>query len=101
MWFVRLSVSPTPESQDFAQFAGAHVNCWLALSAEQAIVRATELIEGYKWRVDAVEETREVHRSDYEQGSQALLYFEQALVDCEVVVFYTWPNDAADRVALH
>lgn len=81
------------------KFGGAQVNCWVALPEHEALSRAGRLVEAYGWRVEAVEDSREVTRDDYPPGSSGLSHFEQALTDIEVVVFHTWPNDANDRGA--
>ena len=100
MWFVSLTASPLADTDDFAKFGGAHVNCWLLLPEREALARAARLVEGDGWRVEHIDESREVARSDYAVDASGLSYFEQALVDREVVVFHTWPNEAEDRGAL-
>jgi hypothetical protein len=100
VWFVSISASPVAGTEDFAKVGGAHVNCWLALPEHEALARAAQLVEAYGWRVEVVDESREVARADYESDSSGLSYFEQALRDREVVVFHTWPNEAKDRGTL-
>ena len=100
MWFVSLSASPVAGTEDFVKFGGAHVNCWLALPESEALGRAAQLVEAYGWRVEVVDESREVTRDDYQPESSGLAHFEQALTDREVVVFHTWPNEANDRGTL-
>ena len=95
-----ISASPVAGTEDFVKFGGAHVNCWLALPEREALGRAAELVEAYGWRVEAVDESREVTRDDYQPDSSGLSHFEQALTDREVVVFHTWPNEANDRGTL-
>jgi hypothetical protein len=97
VWFVSVTSFPV-EPGEFAKFGGAHVNCWLVVETEaQAIRRATELVEGYGWRVESVDRCQATERAHYDTDSDDLEYFEQALIDGEVVVFHTWPNEAEDR----
>jgi hypothetical protein len=100
VWFISLTASPLANTDDFVKFGGAQVNCWLLLPEREALVRATSLVEGYGWRIEHVDESREVLRSEYFVHASGLAYFEQALVDGEVVVFHTWPNEAGDRSVL-
>jgi hypothetical protein len=97
VWFVSLSASPLPGTDDFAKFGGAQVNCWLAMEESEALSRATELLNGYGWRVEHIEHSRETQHSEYVVGSEGLRYFEQALADGEAIVFHTWSNEASDR----
>jgi hypothetical protein len=95
-----MSASPVAGTEDFVKFGGAQVNCWLALPEREALGRAAQLVEAYGWRVEVVDESREVTRDHYQSDSSGLSHFEQALIDREVVVFHTWPNEANDRGTL-
>jgi hypothetical protein len=97
VWFISLTALPLADTDDFGKFGGAHVNCWVLLPERDALARATRLVEGYGWRVERIDESREVARSDYAEDASELAYFEQALSDQEVMVFHTWPNEAEDR----
>ena len=97
MWFVRLSATPLAESQEFAEFGGAYVNCWLDMPERDAMVRASELIKSYGWQIETIEESRPVAIESYEPESEGSKYFKQAQVDREVVVFHSWSNNANDR----
>jgi hypothetical protein len=91
VWFVSVSACPEPSSEEFGKCSGAYVNCWLlSTDAETARARALQLCTEYGWRVEFIESCRRVERSDYATDSEAVKYFDQALLDKEVVVFHTW-----------
>src|SRR4051794_17234044 len=89
VWFISLTASPLANTDDFGKFGGAHVNCWVLLPERDATARAARVVEGYGWRVERIDESREVVRSDYALDASGLAHFEQALSDQEVVVFHT------------
>ncbi len=89
---------PTPDAQEFEEAGGAYVNCWILgddkAAAEQ---RATQLIEEYGWAVEALEEGAIVSSADYPPGEEDREFYEQALIEREVLVFNTWPRGEEDE----
>lgn len=93
MYFFTFLSQPTPNAQEFADFEGAYVNCWIRNASRQdAEERATELIRDYGWSVDALEDAGTVTSDDYQNGDEDREFYEQALVEGEVLVFNTWPR---------
>jgi hypothetical protein len=67
----------------------AYVSCWINVSnREQAFEKATQLIRDQGWTVAEVEEDHTISREDYAHKPEGLEYYEQALVDDEVLVFF-------------
>jgi hypothetical protein len=97
VWFVSLSVVPIAEGSHFAEFAGAHVNCWVARPEREAVSRASQIAAEQGWRVTSIVQSCEVVEGNYSLGDPGGDYFRQAEIDGEVSVFHTWPNSASDR----
>ncbi len=106
MYLFTFLASPTPDAKEFHEAGGAYVNCWI-LGAdrddrddrddrEAAEERARELIEEYGWDVEALEEGAIVSGADYPQDDEDRVFYEQALVEREVLVFNTWPRGDED-----
>ncbi|HEX5716514.1 MAG TPA: hypothetical protein VF179_10165, partial [Thermoanaerobaculia bacterium] len=58
MHFFTFLSQPTPNAEEFAEFEGAYVNCWILNdSRDEAQARAIELIRDYGWTVDALEDS--------------------------------------------
>jgi hypothetical protein len=97
MFFFQFEVRPKQTHPKRDQYAGATVNCWVLRDTQsQAKAVARGWIGDEDWRITGVKEamlmTRE-RQSEYPNGMQ---YFEQAEIDHEVFVFYTWPVGAPD-----
>jgi hypothetical protein len=89
---------PTPDAKEFEEAGGAYVNCWIQSDdREAAEERATELIEEYGWAVEALEEGAVVSGADYSPGDEDREFYEQALVEREVLVFNNWPRGDEDE----
>lgn len=88
---------PTPDAKEYEQAGGAYVNCWIVgddrTEAEQ---RASGLITDYGWSVEALEEHSTVTSADYQDDDEDRQFYEQALVEGEVLVFNTWPAGDED-----
>lgn len=101
MYFFTFQAVPTPDAKEFHEAGGAYVNCWIQNSdRHDAERRATELIEEYGWAVEALEEgaivTGDSYAGDAEDDEDSEFY-EQALVEGEVLVFNTWPRGDDDE----
>lgn len=97
MYFFTFLSQPTPDAQEFAESGGAYVNCWIRNDdRDQAQARAAELIRDYGWTVDALEDSGTVSSEDYRDDDEDREFYEQALVEGEVLVFNTWPRGDGD-----
>ena len=98
MYFFTFLSQPTPNAEEFADFEGAYVNCWILNdNRDEAQARAIELIRDYGWTVDALEDSGTVSSEDYQEGDEDREFYEQALVEGEVLVFNTWPRGEEDE----
>lgn len=98
MHFFTFLSQPTENAEEFAEFEGAYVNCWIRHdNREEAQERAAELIRQYGWTVDALEDSGTVSSEDYRQDDEDREFYEQALVEGEVLVFNTWPRGEEDE----
>ena len=98
MHFFTFLSQPTPNAEEFAEFEGAYVNCWILNdNRDEAQARAIELIRDYGWTVDALEDSGTVSSEDYQEGDEDREFYEQALVEGEVLVFNTWPRGEEDE----
>ena len=98
MYFLTFLATPTPDAKEFHDAGGAYVNCWIR---ENDRARAQETAEGliqdYGWSIEALEEGAVVTGSDYDADDEDREFYEQALVEGEVLVFNTWPRDDEDN----
>ena len=98
MYFFTFVSQPTPNAQEFAEFEGAYVNCWIRHDdRNEAQARAAELIRDYGWTVEALEDSGTVSSEDYQEGDEDREFYEQALIEGEVLVFNTWPRGEEDE----
>jgi len=97
IYFFTFRASPTPDAKEL-ESGGAFVNCWIRNDdADQAEERATELIYDYGWSVDSLEDAMTVTGEDYGDDEESREFYEQALVENEVLVFNTWPRGEGDE----
>lgn len=98
MYLFTFLAVPTPDAQEFEEAGGAYVNCWiLGDNRDAAEERATVLIEEYGWAVEELEEGAIVSGEDYPPGDEDRMFYEQALIEREVLVFNTWPRGEGDE----
>jgi hypothetical protein len=100
MYFFTFLATPNPEAKEFHDAGGAYVNCWIRENdRERAQESAQGLIQDYGWSVESLEEGAVVTGSDYDADDEYREFYEQALVEGEVLVFNTWPrsNDEDDE----
>lgn len=97
MHFLTFLVVPTPDAKEFHESGGAYVSCWIQ-SGERSVAeqRARDLIQDYGWSVEGLEEGAIVTSADYDQDDEDREFYEQALVEGEVLVFNTWPRGEED-----
>ena len=98
IYFFTFLAHPTPDAREFEEAAGAYVNCWMRNdNGQTARERAEELIRDYGWSVEGLEEETTVTSDDYDEDDEDREFYEQALVESEVLVFNTWPRDGEDE----
>ena len=97
MFHLTFLAVPTPDAQEFHDAGGAYVSCWIqGRERDAAERRARELIQDYGWSVEGLEEGAIVSSADYGTDDEDREFYEQALVEGEVLVFNTWPRGADD-----
>lgn len=98
MFFLTFLAVPTPDAKEYLVSGGAYVNCWIQSPDRfQAESRARELIGEYGWQVEALEEGAIVTSESYDEDEEDREFYEQALVENEVLVFNTWPPESEDE----
>lgn len=98
MHFLTYLAHPTESAQEFADSGGAYVNCWILNDSRQAAEElAISMIDEYGWAVDALEDAGTVTSDDYTEDDEDREFYEQALVEGEVLVFNTWPIGDEDE----
>jgi hypothetical protein len=91
LYYLRFHVRPRDDRH--GAYSGAFVNCWIDrpdMEAAQAAARV--LIEEFGWVAVSVEDSAIVDGSHYQNASDGLRYYKQALTDKEVLVFHTYPT---------
>jgi len=98
MYLLTFRAVPTSDAKEFHDAGGAYVSCWIQsgdrYTAEE---RARELIREYKWSAEDLEEGAIVTSADYDRDDEDRQFYEQALVEGEVLVFSTWPREEGDE----
>lgn len=76
-----------------SEFLGAYVNCWI-MSEElnYAKFKSRDLVEEENWEIDSFEDITEIKRNEIKKGDKRFKYYEQVIIDKEVLVFYTYDN---------
>ena len=98
MHFFTFLAQPTPNAEEFAEFEGAYVHCWILNdSREQAQERAADLIREYGWSVENLEDSGTVTSDDYGEEDEDREFYEEALAEGEVLVFNAWPRGEEDE----
>jgi len=98
MFFLTFHAVPTSDAKEFLDAGGAYVSCWIQSGERRdAEQRATDLIHDYGWSVESLEDGSIVTSADYAADDEDREFFEQALVEGEVLVFNTWPRGEGDE----
>lgn len=97
MYLIELHALPGPVAAQ-EESGGAYVNCWIgAADLGAAVCRALAEVEAAGWAPDAIRHGAVVTREDYAgDDDDGLAYYEQALTDGVVCVFYTYPDGDGD-----
>lgn len=102
LFLITFTARPGENTEAFRQVGGAYVNAWIdAVSEAEALERAQREIRDEGWVIESIDSQAVVCRSDYEDGDPNLMYFDQALIDKEVLVFNTWPVDRQEDDFIH
>lgn len=97
-FFFTFLAAPTPDAEEYPDTGGAYVDCWiLGDDRSEAEERARDLIQDYGWSVEALESETTVTSQDYQDDEENREFYEQALVEREVLVFNTWPSGEEDE----
>src|SRR5713226_4071577 len=92
MFYFLIEAKPSPDNPEVSELGGAFVSCWIEHpTLEEAESVALKMISEARWQVVAIEERFPIDRSFYDVQSSGLQYFEQALLDKEVLVFDAYP----------
>jgi hypothetical protein len=91
MRYLIFTVEPRRGSIHAKSCLGAKVGCWIKdRSKEEAETVARTFIEGEAWNVLTLDDHQIVSDSTYKDKVEGRCYYEQALIDREVFVFYTF-----------
>jgi hypothetical protein len=94
MIYVRVKAHATSSALDYPLYAEALVNGWIdRADVESAVSVARRMIAERGWYSEDVEVARFCDWEDFPDDAKQ--YFDQALTDREVLVFYTTPRATA------
>lgn len=92
--FPTYHVTPSIGNKDVIDVGGAYINCYVdSVSINEAKDVAEHKLAELCWKILNIEEAYEVRQEDFDEGSEGLVYYEQALIDKAVYVIYTYPRD--------
>ena len=90
MKFITYHVKPTEEFDNQEEIGGAYVNCFIESdSNQQAQEIAIKQIAELYWKIIELEELTNIDEKSVSDEKRE--YYEQALIDKEVFVFYNYP----------
>jgi hypothetical protein len=93
MQYLVIDAAQDPTYAHEKDYGGASVGCWIKNQSKvNARMIAKGWIEENGWVVLSIEEQYPVSAEDFAQNLEGREYFEQALIDEEVFVFYTFPK---------
>ncbi len=102
IFYIQYECIPSPESEDYAEYGGAFISCWLKTnSIENAKLLAEKSIKENHWVVKKLEESYPVQSKDYDENEENLEYYQQAEIDGEVYVYDAWPNEPQEEEQVH
>jgi hypothetical protein len=95
MFHFRFKAHPKHTNPGFGKYAGATVCCWVHRETQdEAAAVARGWIGDEDWRITAMEYASQITKET--QLPDGMRYYEQAEIDGEVFVFYTWPMNTED-----
>ena len=93
MYFLIYSAHSNKESEAYGKYAGASIACWInTKDREFARIKSRQMVEERNWTIESLDEEHPLSRKMAE-ASTGLQYYEQALIDSEVLVFFTNPTN--------
>ena len=93
MYYVCIVVCTHDSHPEHTNIDQAFVGCWMDRETEeQAVEDAKTMILEEPWVIEEVESVGEVTADDYQDDEENLGYYEQALVDKNVLVFNVCPR---------
>src|SRR5271154_422737 len=97
MQYLIISAEPQVGTPASDEYGGAHVGCYIKdQTPTGALTVARKMIQEHGWNVLHLEEQYPISAQTYENKPEGKEYFEQALIDGEVIVFYTFPKNAKE-----
>jgi hypothetical protein len=98
MFFLQFEAKPREDNPERETVGGAFVNCWIErANLDEAAAVAGRMIEEQGWNVVKAIQMEPIARALYADGQEGLQYFEQALIDKEVLVFFVYPAGEDSR----
>ena len=95
MQYLIIEAVQDPSCVHEREYGGASVGCWIkGRSENEAALLAKAWVQNSGWVPLSIEEQYSVTEDFYSEDAGGREYFEQALIDNEVFVFYTFPKDA-------
>ena len=92
MYYLIYQGRPNEDHPD-KSIAGGMIGCWIeTVSISKADKIARELIKEQNWDVVKKDQFKTVKPNSVDTDSEHYQYYEQALIDKEVLVFYTYPK---------
>lgn len=90
MKFITYHVKPNEEFDNLEEIGGAYVNCFIESdSSQRAQEIAIKKIAELNWKIIELEELSNMDEESVSDEKRE--YYEQALIDKEVFVFYNYP----------
>ena len=98
IFYIQYESIPTEESKDYKDIGGTVINCWVkATSVEAAKAMAESAINQNHWKALNLEESFSVNEEYYEEDDESLEFYQQAVIDGEVYVYHSWPNEPQEE----
>jgi hypothetical protein len=98
MFFLNYHAKPIRVPKKPDDIARAWINCWINCDdVDDATKRAVRMMRDYGWKEMEIEDVFKIERSDYLGNENQLQYFDQALLDDEVLVVYSYPLVENDK----
>ena len=96
IFYAQYEAIPLPDSDEFGEFGGAYVNCWVEANSEvQASELALATIHERGWKIVSIsQEWCDVTENLYSQDDEGRGHYQQAVLDGECYVFHQWPAEA-------
>src|SRR5437870_4152646 len=94
MQYLIIDVMPDHERLDLKNVGGASVSCWIRDQTKiNAFYISKGWIEDQGWIIEGLDEQYPISADDYKTKLDGKQFYEQALIDEQVFVFHTFPNE--------